>query len=181
MPQCRAQSWLRPSAEVALPILRVANRPRRGDFFTFARNHDPRRQLPRLFQRPPFLARLTERRRLSQPAAKRTRNTSSWISPAAASLTKCGDSLGVFPTNDPAHVDALLQAMGHSGHELVALKNLETLTLREALLARVNARANPTKKSLIIFRAFAQAEDEKARLHNLLENTKPEELPGLPR
>ena len=123
----------------------------------------------------PFLARLTERRRLSQPGSEK--DTQHFVVDLAGSgLTyKCGDSLGVFPTNDPAHVDALLQAMGHSGHELVALKNLETLTLREALLARVTL-AQPTKKSLIIFRAFAQAEDEKARLHNLLENTKPEEL-----
>ena len=123
----------------------------------------------------PFLARLTARRRLSQPGSEK--DTQHFVVDLAGSglSYKCGDSLGVYPTNDPALVDAILQAMGHSGNEEIMLKNFETMTLREALLSRVSL-AQPTKKTLIIFRAFAEAEDEKARLHNLLENTAEEEL-----
>jgi len=123
----------------------------------------------------PFLARLTERRQLTKPGSEK--DTQHFVVDLAGSglAYKCGDSLGVYPTNDPTLVESILLAMGHKGDEEIMLKNFDTMTLREALLTRV-ALAQPTKKTLIIFRAFATAEDEKARLHNLLENTKPEEL-----
>jgi sulfite reductase (NADPH) flavoprotein alpha-component len=123
----------------------------------------------------PFLARLTERRRLSKPGSEK--DTRHFIVDLAGSglQYKCGDSLGVFPTNDPALVDALLRAAGLPGDELVTLKNFDTLPLRQALLSRVSL-AQPTKKTLHAFHACATGVDEQAHLHNLLNNTKPEEL-----
>jgi len=123
----------------------------------------------------PFPAKLTERRRLSKPGSEK--DTQHFVVDIAGSgLTyKCGDSLGVYPTNDPGLVDEVLQAMAFRGDELVTLKSLETVPLREALLKRVSLAA-PTKKTLQILHAYATAVDEQARLHNLLQNTQPEEL-----
>jgi len=123
----------------------------------------------------PFLARLTERRALSKPGSEK--DTRHFVVDIAGSglKYKCGDSLGVYPTNEPALVDAVLQAGGLPGDELVTLKNFDTVPLRQALLTRVSL-AQPTKKTLTIFHAYATAADEQARLHNLLNNTKPEEL-----
>lgn len=45
-----------------------------------------------------------------------------------------GDALGVFPQNDPALVDALLQALGFKAEESVNLASGESGTLRELLL-----------------------------------------------
>ena len=60
----------------------------------------------------PFPASLVDRRRLSSPASQKdTRHFS--VSLAGSGLTyTCGDSLGVFPTNNPASVAALLKAAG---------------------------------------------------------------------
>ncbi|HVU37969.1 MAG TPA: sulfite reductase subunit alpha, partial [Opitutales bacterium] len=124
----------------------------------------------------PFLARLTERRRLSKPGSGK--DTQHFVVDISGSgLTyKCGDSLGVFPTNDPAHVDAVLQALQLRGDEpVLPPKDVQPLPLREALLQRFSL-AQPTKKVLQTFHDLTAAEDEKARLHNLLNATKPEEL-----
>ena len=45
-----------------------------------------------------------------------------------------GDSLGVFPTNDPALVDEVLHAIGAAGTEVVVGSDTNQKTLREALL-----------------------------------------------
>jgi sulfite reductase (NADPH) flavoprotein alpha-component len=44
-----------------------------------------------------------------------------------------GDSLGVFPTNNPALVDELLGVLGLTGEEMVVDTNSQPVTLREAL------------------------------------------------
>ncbi len=124
----------------------------------------------------PFPARLTERRRLSKPGSEK--DTQHFVVDIAGSgLTyKCGDSLGVFPSNDPALVDEVLQRLGCSGSEPVMLpKETAPMSLREALLRRL-ALAAPTKKNLQAIHDLTANADEKAHLHNLIQNTKPEEL-----
>ena len=50
----------------------------------------------------------------------------------------------MWPTNDPNHVHALLQGVGLSGDELVAVKDAGELTLREALIRHYEiARITP--------------------------------------
>jgi sulfite reductase (NADPH) flavoprotein alpha-component len=49
---------------------------------------------------------------------------------------ECGDSLGVYPSNDVALVDLALEALGASGEETVADPQWGTLPLRAALLRR---------------------------------------------
>jgi sulfite reductase (NADPH) flavoprotein alpha-component len=124
----------------------------------------------------PFLARLTERRRLSKPGSEK--DTRHFVVDLAGSgLTyKCGDSLGVFPSNDTALVDSVLAALGLRGDEPVTPpKDTAALPLREALRTRF-ALAEPTKKTLLAFHDQTHDVGERARLHNLLQNTKPEEL-----
>jgi sulfite reductase (NADPH) flavoprotein alpha-component len=85
----------------------------------------------------PFPATQTENRRISAVASqKETRHFV--INIENSGLTyKCGDSLGVFPTNDADTVDALIKALGLDGHEVVQLpKSEEKLALREALKHR---------------------------------------------
>ncbi len=45
-----------------------------------------------------------------------------------------GDSLGVFPSNDPALVEMILQEQGFSGEEMVTTPDGNPATVREALL-----------------------------------------------
>jgi sulfite reductase (NADPH) flavoprotein alpha-component len=155
--------------------LRVAKRGAGGDFLRFASNMTADSSHSVYNKDHPFLARLTERRRLTKPGSEK--DTRHFVVDIAGSglKYKCGDSLGVYPTNDPALVDAILSAGGLQGDELVTLKNLDTLPLRQALLSRVSL-AQPTKKTLQTLHAYATAADEQARLHNLLNNTNPEEL-----
>ncbi len=58
-----------------------------------------------------------------------------------------GDSLGVFPSNDPALVEALLANLGFSGAEEIALTEGTTLPIREALLKHFSL-AEPSKQFL---------------------------------
>ncbi len=124
----------------------------------------------------PFHARLTERRRLSKPGSEK--DTQHFVVDISGSgLTyKCGDSLGVFPTNDPSLVDAVLQALRLTGDEpVLPPKDTQPLPLREALLHRFSL-SQPTKKVLQAFHDLTADTGEKSHLHNLLIATKPEEL-----
>jgi len=58
-----------------------------------------------------------------------------------------GDSLGVFPTNDPALVDQLLETLGFSGEEVVPNADKVSVPLREALL-KSYVITSPDKKFL---------------------------------
>lgn len=84
----------------------------------------------------PFPARLTGTRLLTAPGSgKETLHFE--VSIAGSGLAyEVGDSLGVFPANDPVEVDAVLAASGLSGDEPVASggKNLRAVLEREVTL-----------------------------------------------
>ncbi|NBV38665.1 MAG: sulfite reductase subunit alpha, partial [Verrucomicrobia bacterium] len=94
----------------------------------------------------PFLAKLVDRRRLSSPASQKDTQHFS-VSLSGSGLTyKCGDSLGVYPVNNPKAVDALLTAAGFSGNESITIpKDTSSMSLREALSKRLSLNA-PTYK-----------------------------------
>ncbi len=112
----------------------------------------------------PFPACLVDRRRLSSSASQKDTQHFS-VSLEGSGLTyKCGDSLGVFPTNNPQAVAALLQAAGFSGDESVTIpKDTSAITLRDALTKRV-ALNGPTYKFVQLLHDRAAAEKEKAQL-----------------
>ena len=118
----------------------------------------------------PFMARITESRLLNKPgSSKETCHFS--VSLAGSGLTyKAGDSLGVFPDNRAAEVDALLAALGATGSEPVSpamLKLPAPIPLRDALTCGL-ALKGPTRKIVETLAAKATAPEEKATLANLL-------------
>jgi sulfite reductase (NADPH) flavoprotein alpha-component len=123
----------------------------------------------------PFPARLTENRLLTKPGSgKETRHFV--IDLAGSGLSyKPGDSLGVFPTNDPALVDEVLERLGASGDETVTIGHGETVPLRPALLARLSL-AMPTRKLVELLATKATAAAERATIERLLAPQAKEEL-----
>jgi len=122
----------------------------------------------------PFPARLVDRRRLSSPASQKdTRHFS--VSLAGSGLTyKCGDSLGVFPTNNPRAVAALLAAAGFTGDEPVTIpKDPAPIALREAWAKRV-ALNGPTYKFVQLLHDRATAAEHKESLAARLAEPDPE-------
>ncbi|MGH8020616.1 MAG: sulfite reductase subunit alpha [Opitutaceae bacterium] len=116
----------------------------------------------------PFLAHLAENRLLNKPgSAKETRHFVIPIDNGALTYTS-GDSLGVFPTNDPAHVADVLRLLGACGSENVVLpRTTESITLEEALCSKVSL-ATPGRKALELMAERAANPAEKAQLTALL-------------
>src|SRR3954465_14480730 len=118
----------------------------------------------------PFPARLTENRLLNKPGShKETRHCVVDIAGSDLSY-RAGDSLGVFASNRPSEVDALLQALGANGSEPVSpamLKLPAPIPLRDVLTDRL-ALAKPTRKLVETLAAKATDDAEKAKLATLL-------------
>jgi len=95
----------------------------------------------------PFPARLAKKHLLTAGAAgKETLHLE--VSLAGSGLAyEAGDSLGVFPSNDPSEVDALLAATGLSGEEKVGLPDDGETSLREFLSHHVTLR-EPSRQLL---------------------------------
>jgi sulfite reductase (NADPH) flavoprotein alpha-component len=107
---------------------------------------------PRYTRANPFPARLVVNRRLSGPeSAKDTRHFELDLSGWGLSF-EVGDSLAVYPTNDPQLVDEIIRALGLAGDEQVPRPRGKPTSLREALLCDYSI-TQPTPKFL---RAVAQ-------------------------
>ncbi len=116
----------------------------------------------------PFPARVIDNRVLNGPgSAKETRHIV--VSMAGSGLHyKAGDSLGVFPTNRPHEVDAILANLGATGDEQVMLPKAEKpVSLREALFSKL-ALAGPTRRIVETLSARASDPAEKAKLLGLI-------------
>jgi len=118
----------------------------------------------------PFPALIMENRLLNKPGSlKETRHFV--VNIAGSGLHyKAGDSLGVYPTNHPGDVDAILQSLGAMGDEPVSpalLRLTAPISLREALHTRL-ALNGPTVR--ILTTLYGKVEDlaEKAKLAGLL-------------
>ena len=93
----------------------------------------------------PFPATMLVNRRLSGPESEKdTRHFELDLTAWGLSF-EVGDSVGVYPTNDPDLVDQIIRALGATGNERVPrLKGVPT-SLREALL-RDYSVTQPTPK-----------------------------------
>ncbi len=111
----------------------------------------------------PFLSSIVENRPLNQPGSQKdTRHIALEISGSGIEY-EVGDSLGVFPTNDPRAVEELIAALGSKGDEPVALpREEERISLREALTQRLNITMQ-SKKFLqaLLERATDPADQER--------------------
>ena len=113
----------------------------------------------------PFPATLTVNKRLTAEGSnKDTRHFE--LSLAGSELRyEVGDSLGVFPTNEPGLVDAILSNLGFSGTEEVPLPDNTTGPLRQALLTNYII----TEPSKPLLAAVAERDPSAAHVATLLE------------
>jgi sulfite reductase (NADPH) flavoprotein alpha-component len=112
----------------------------------------------------PFPATITVNRRLSgEGSNKETRHLE--ISLADSGLTyEVGDSLGVFPSNNPELVDLVLSELSYSGDEPVVTADGAPSSLREAL-SKSYILTEPSKQLL---QAVSERDTSGAFLANLL-------------
>ena len=81
----------------------------------------------------PFPAKLKKNRKLTaEGSAKDTRHFEIDLADSGLAY-EVGDSLGVFPTNNPDLVEEILRVLGFSGQEPVTDPNGNTVSIREAL------------------------------------------------
>src|SRR5262245_65694672 len=100
----------------------------------------------------PFPARMLVNRRLSGPESEKdTRHFELDLTGWGLSF-EVGDSLAVYPTNEPELVDEIIHTIGATGNEQVPRPKGEATTLREALLRDYSVK-QPTPKFL---KAIAQ-------------------------
>src|SRR5881398_932231 len=112
----------------------------------------------------PFPARLVVNRRLSGPeSAKDTRHFELDLTGWGLSF-EVGDSLAVYPSNDPQLVDEIVHTLGATGDEQVPRPRGGPTALREALL-RDYSITQPTPKFL---RAIAERASAAPMLTKLL-------------
>lgn len=124
----------------------------------------------------PYAGLVVERRRLTlEGSSKDTQHVVVDISGAGLDYS-CGDSLGVYPENDPVGVQLLLDSYGFSGFESVVLpKTGEGMPLRDALTCKLSL-AGPTRKFLVFLRERVSDEREMQRLESLLSEENAETL-----
>jgi sulfite reductase (NADPH) flavoprotein alpha-component len=122
----------------------------------------------------PFSAQLVDRRRLSAATSQKDTQHFS-VSLVGSGLTyKCGDSLGVYPTNNPQTVAAVLKAAGFTGEEQVTIpKDTAPISLRTALSKRLSLNG-PTYKFAQLLHDRATDAAEKARLAAAIAEADPE-------
>lgn len=115
----------------------------------------------------PFPATLTVNKKLTAEGSnKDTRHFE--ITLAGSGLDyEVGDSLGVFPSNEPALVDELLKTLGFSGDEVVPNADKVPMPIREALLKSF-VITSPDKKLLT---AIAEKDSSAEFLKELLDPT----------
>jgi sulfite reductase (NADPH) flavoprotein alpha-component len=119
---------------------------------------------PRYTRANPFPARLVVNRRLSGPESEKdTRHFEIDLTAWGLSF-EVGDSLAVYPSNDPELVDEIIYTLGATGDEQVPRPRGEPTTFREALL-RDYSITQPTPKFL---RAVAERASAAPTLKYLL-------------
>lgn len=119
----------------------------------------------------PFPAPLLVHKRLCSPdSIKDTRHFELSLAGSGVEYS-VGDSLGVFPENDPELVDEILKALGFDGEETVAGADGGETSLRHALTANV-AITSPSRKFI---KEIAERSGD-AELQNLLKPELAKEL-----
>src|SRR6476619_4929158 len=120
----------------------------------------------------PFPARMLVNRRLSgQESEKDTRHFELDLTGWGLSF-EVGDSVGVYPTNDPDLVDEIIHALGATGDEQVPRVKGEPTSLLEGLL-RDYSVTQPTPKFL---KAISHRADAAPTLHYLLAPDRKQDL-----
>src|SRR6266542_5424621 len=127
---------------------------------------------PRYTRTNPFPARLVVNRRLSGPESEKdTRHFELDLTGWGLNF-EVGDSVGVYPTNDPELVDEIIRALGATGNEQVPRLKGPPTTFREALLRHYGI-TQPTPKFL---KAITARANSSTLLKDLLQPKRKEDL-----
>jgi sulfite reductase (NADPH) flavoprotein alpha-component len=119
----------------------------------------------------PFPGKLLVNRRLNPGSEKDTRHFE--ISFAGSGLSyEVGDSMAVYPSNDPELVDDILAALGAKGDEIVPKNKEESTSLREALLRDYGI----TQTTPRLLKAIAERASAAPLLNELLDPERKQEL-----
>lgn len=123
----------------------------------------------------PFLARIIERHRLTtEKSQKETIHLTIDIAGSGLSY-QSGDSLGIYPQNNPETVDALIETLGFSRNEIVQLpREGKSMTVYDALLSQFSL-GSITKKFVQLVHDRATSALEKEKLELVLNNPDPAE------
>ena len=119
----------------------------------------------------PFPGRVTVNRRLNPGSQKDTRHLEVDLAGSGLSYV-VGDSMAVYPTNDPALVEEIITALGATGDEIVPPPKGDPLPLREALFREYRI-TQPTPKFL---KAIAQRASGAPLLNDLLHTERKADL-----
>src|SRR5262245_42095341 len=120
----------------------------------------------------PFPGKLLVNRRLNAPdSEKHTRHFEIGLEGWGLGY-EVGDSMAVYPTNDPTLVDEVLHAIGATGQEIVAAGKNQTATLRDALMRNYSI-TGPTPKFL---KAIAERASAAPLLKELLHPDRKQDL-----
>lgn len=85
----------------------------------------------------PYLARIVDKRPLTSKASSKLRLHLAFSTAESSVTYEAGDTCGVIPQNDPALVDEILHKLKFSAEIAVELPKAGTVSLREALLDRL--------------------------------------------
>jgi sulfite reductase (NADPH) flavoprotein alpha-component len=127
---------------------------------------------PRYTRANPFPARMLVNRRLSGPESEKDTRHFELDLTGWGLRFEVGDSLAVYPANDPELVDEIIHMLGATGDEKVPRPRGESTGLREALL-RDYSITRPTPKFL---RAIAQRASAAPTLSYLLAPDRKQDL-----
>ena len=119
----------------------------------------------------PFPGRLVVNRRLNPGSNKDTRHLEVDLTDWGLTFV-VGDSMAVYPSNDPRLVDEMIKALGARGDEIVPGPKAKSLPLRDALL-REYSITQPTPKFL---KAIAQRASAAPLLKELLHSERKGDL-----
>ncbi len=112
----------------------------------------------------PFSAKLLVNRKLNLAGSEKETRHFEFSLAGSVLRYEVGDSMGVFPQNDPVLVEDLLHALHFSGGETVTTKEGDVLTMREALLRQYQI-TQPSKQFL---EAIAQRSASAGELAELM-------------
>jgi sulfite reductase (NADPH) flavoprotein alpha-component len=127
---------------------------------------------PPYSRKNPFPAKLLTRKRLNLEGSEKETLHYEFSLAGSGLQYEVGDSMGVFPQNDPALVDELLHALHFNGDEKVTNKEGETFSIREGLLKHFVI----TQPSRQFLEAIANKSPSEEDLKALLQPERKQEL-----
>lgn len=127
--------------------------------------------LPTYTRANPFPGKLVVNRRLNPDSEKETRHFEVDLTNWGLSY-EVGDSMAIYPTNDPQLVDEILAAICAKGDETVKGSKTAELPLREALLREYSITAITPK----LLKAIAERASSAPLINELLDPSRKEDL-----